>query len=148
MKAQITLLMSALMASGAALAASGNADAQGEISTDRRAADADMNLGAEGSKDRASSDYSSSYSYEGTKGEVKGSMSGKMSISMDEIVESPDASFAKLDRDGDGMISAGESTSSRPVLTQFDRVDEDGDRMLSSNEFDALVASFEDEMAE
>ncbi|WP_348672891.1 hypothetical protein [uncultured Abyssibacter sp.] len=148
MKAQITVLMSALFASAAALAGSGSADVQGSMNSDNRSADAETQIGAEGSENGASADYSGSYSYDGTKGEVKGSMSGKMSISMDEIVDSPDASFAKLDRDGDGMISAGESTSSRPVLTRFDRVDKDDDRMLSSTEFDALVASFEDEMAE
>lgn len=138
MKAQVTLLLGALLTSASGLAASGSADA--EVQTDR-----DQTSGAGGLETGPSQ---AQFRFDGDKQAAHARISGRMSLHMDELVDAPRESFAKLDRDGDGMISAGESTSSRPVLTQFDRADDNGDRMLSANEFDALVASFEEEMAE
>ncbi|WP_133249117.1 hypothetical protein [Abyssibacter profundi] len=140
MKAQLSLLVSALMASSTALAASG---------TSGTSAETEMDPGhGPDSRAAASTANRGQFRYDGGQQAARASMRGRLSVSKDQVVSAPDKSFAKLDRDGDGMISAGESTSSRPVLTQFDRADQNGDRMLSATEFDALVASFEEEMAE
>lgn len=142
MKTQLSLIASALLVSGTAIAGSGSTQGDATMQTDDRKASTGYEASGQKTEDGYQGSAAGGYEYSSQNAQSSGS------LSMETIAKNPEGSFRQLDRDGDGLLSRSDVRDSRPVLSNFDSADEDGDNMISNNEFNDLANSFEEEMAE